>query len=96
MDKMKCLALWELDLKDMDKISEKNIELSKLREKSPEKYMKLLYPNHTFVGELQKGFAVVEGTEEQLLQWANYYRGLGGKFKFIPVVESAKALEMIS
>ena len=84
-------------MQDVEKTTEIQPKIMADREKFPGKYPKLLYPNHTLMdtspsGKM-KGFAVVEGTPEQLANWVT---DVGGAWsvKYVPIVEAKLMWEL--
>ena len=88
---MKYIAFWEHCPEDFDKVIERSKQHREDVEKHPEKYPKTLFPSHTMGGE-PKGFSIIEGTPEQLISLALHWMPLI-KFKFVPIIESAKVIE---
>ena len=90
---MKYIVFWkfaEWTPEGTEKVSSKG--MSAKREKDPEKYPKLLFPNHIFLGQ-NKGFAVVEGTPEQVANWVIGFEGTM-KHEYIPIMESTSWSEI--
>ena len=90
---MKYICFWEFKPEDFDKIIEKYKQAMKDREKFPEKFPKILFPPHSLGGEW-KGFTIYEtDTPEPLLNLVLHYSP-EEKMKFVPILESVKALEL--
>lgn len=90
---MKYLVCTEWDPKDSDKVVEKFKKIPAIREKSPELFPKIVAGAYNFVGE-SKGFAVYEtDNPEQLINMAMYYMPYM-KVKWIPIIDSVKAVEL--
>jgi len=88
---MKYILFWEFCPSDLDKVIEKSVKRTKMREKNPEKYLKTLFPSHSIGGQC-KGFSVVEATPEQVRDYVLYsLPELQVNFK--PLFESAKMIE---
>jgi len=66
---MKYLVLNAYNKEDYPEISKKGKQLSKLRDKYPDKYPPHIFPPHTITGGLgeAKAIAIVEATEEQVM-----------------------------
>ncbi len=84
-------------IQDVKKTMEIAPKLMAEREKIPGKYPQLIFPNHTFMdtspsGKL-KGFAVVEGTPEQLANWVTDLDG-AWSVKYVPIVETDLMVEL--
>ncbi len=87
--KVKYIAFWEHCPEDFDKVIERRKQLKE--DVDTEKYPKTLFPAHTMGGEA-KGFSIIEGTPEQLTSLALHWMPLI-KFKFVPIIRSAKVIE---
>jgi len=86
---MNYIAFWEYCPEDFDKV----IEKYKQRMKMPEKFPKILFPPHGMGGE-HKGFTLYENvTPEQLINIVLHYRP-EMKLKFVPILETAKVIEL--
>lgn len=88
---MKYASFWEYCPEDLDKILEIRKQFIEDVEKHPEKYPKTLFPSHVMGGEA-KGFAVYEGTSEQLTRLSIYFKPLM-TLKFVPLFKSEKFIE---
>ncbi|MCP8305079.1 MAG: hypothetical protein H3Z50_06420 [archaeon] len=90
---MKFIAFWEFKPEDFDKVIEKYKQAMAEREKGSEKFPKFLFPPHSMGGEW-KGFAIYENaTPEQLTNVALFFAP-EEKVKFVPIFDSAKAVEL--
>ena len=90
---MKFIAFWEFKPEDMDKVIEKYKQAMAEREKGSEKFPKILFPPHSMGGEW-KGFTIYEdATPEQLTNVALFFAP-EEKAKFVPIFDSAKAIEL--
>jgi hypothetical protein len=89
---MRYLSIWSFDGEEVDKVIERYQLLGKDREKNPDKYPKILYPDHSTV-ESWGGITVIEGTHVQLMNLRQFW-GTMVDFEFIPVIESSKVAEM--
>jgi hypothetical protein len=85
---MKYLALWTFDGKKLEKVLKKSEKYYKNREKTPDKYPKILYPSQATLGSYG-GFTVIEATHEQLMNYAQAYGPLMD-FEFIPVMDASE------
>jgi hypothetical protein len=90
---MRYLVEWEYDPKNVKAITEASIKMQEERKKNPEKYTKLIFPNHVFLGET-KGFAIIEGTKEQIWDWVLSAKGML-KYKLKPIVPDTEAVEAV-
>ena len=85
------------EIQDMEKAMEIGPKYLSDREKVPGKYPKLIFPNHNFMDTSPsgkgKGFAVVEGTSEQLANWVTDVDG-AWSLKYVPIVETNLMLEL--
>ena len=86
---MKYLVLNVYNKEDYPEISKKGIQLSKLREKYPDKYPPHIFPPHTITGGLgkAKAIAIVEATEEQIMNELLFWRPIN-QLEFYPLVDS--------
>jgi hypothetical protein len=92
MCRMNYIAFWEFSPEDFDKVIEKTKHAMAEREKGSEKFPKILFPPHGMGGEW-RGFTIYENaTPEQLLNTMLYYAP-EEKVKFVPIFDSAKAME---
>ena len=89
---MKYIAFWEYKPEDFDKVIEKYRQITKEREKTPEKYTKQLFPPHGMGGE-HRGFTVVEATSEQILNTV-LLNSPEVKIRYVPIFESTKYIEL--
>ena len=90
---MKYLLYGEWNPEDSDKAVEKFKKIPAVREKFPELFPKILTGAYNFVGQT-KGFAVYEtDNPEQLQNLATYYMPYM-KIKWIPIIDSGKAVEL--
>jgi hypothetical protein len=85
------------EVQDMEKAMEIGLKLMADREKVPGKYPKRLFPNHAFMDTSPsgkwKGFAVVEGTPEQLANWVTDVDE-AWSLKYVPIVETNLMVEL--
>ena len=85
------------EIQDTEKAMETGTKLMADCEKLPGKYPKLLFPNHTFMdtspGGKWKGFAVVEGTSEQIAKGVTDVDG-AWSLKYVPIVEITLMMEL--
>ena len=88
---MRFLVLFEFCPEDLYKAIEKWQKYMEDMEKTPEKYPKILFPQHVTIDKFG-GFYVVEATAEQLANQSDYFRTLL-KYKYVPVLEGSKAIE---
>ena len=89
---MKYAKFWEVPEEDMDEVIEKWGKYLEESKKAPEKYPKYIFQPHGF-GTITKGISIMEAdNEEQLI---NYILALSPplKIKFIPLIDSSKAIE---
>jgi len=87
------IAFWEYCPEDFDKVIEKYKQVMAEREKGTEKFPKRLFPAHGMGGE-PKGFTLYENpTPEQLTNVVLHYMP-EMKFKFVPIFESDKVIEL--
>ena len=86
---MKYLVLNVYKKEDYPKISKKGRQLSIEREKHPDKYPPHIFPPHTITGGLgeAKAIAIVEATEEQIMNELVFWRPLN-QLEFYPLVDS--------
>jgi hypothetical protein len=86
---MKYLVLNVYNKEDYPKISEKGKQLTKLREKYPNKYPPHIFPPHTITGGLgeAKAIAIVEASEEQIMNELLFWRPIN-QLEFYPLVDS--------
>jgi hypothetical protein len=89
---MKHLAIYEFNPVDWKKIIERAKIAQAERKEGTDKYPEFVFPPHSMIG-ANKGFTVYEGSEEQLANVANHWIGLV-KYKFIPIIESYKEIEL--
>jgi hypothetical protein len=89
---MRFLVLFEFCPEDFHKVMEKYQKYMEEMEKNPKKYPKILFPNHATIDKYG-GFGVVEATAEQLVNQSDYFRTLL-KYKYVPVLEGSKAIEL--
>lgn len=90
--KMKYICFWEFKPEDFDNIIEKYRQAMEDREKIPDKFPKILFGPYSIGGEW-KGFTVYDATPEQMTNLALHYMP-EEKLKFIPILDSKKALEL--
>ena len=92
-EEMKYIVFWEMCPEDFDKVIPKFQEVMEEREKGTDKFPKALSPNYSLGGQW-KGFMLYEdATPEQLMNVVLHYQPLV-KFKFIPILEAAKMIEI--
>ena len=86
---MKYLVLNVYNKEDYPEISKKGVQLSKLREKYPDKYPPHIFPPHTITGGLgeAKAIAIVEATEEQIMNELLFWRPVL-QLEFYPLVDA--------
>ena len=86
---MKYLVLNVYNKEDYPKISEKGKQLSREREKYPDKYPPHIFPPHTITGGLgeAKAIAIVEATEEQIMNELLFWRPIL-QLEFYPLVDA--------
>jgi hypothetical protein len=86
---MKYLVLNVYNKEDYPKISEKGKQLTEEREKYPDKYPPHIFPPHTITGGLgeAKAIAIVEATEEQIMNELLFWRPIN-QLEFYPLVDS--------
>lgn len=90
---MKYIAFWEFNPEDFEKVIEKFMQIRAERNTGAKKYPKSLSAAFTMVGE-PKGFQLFETDDpEQLVNLSLHYVPLV-KFKFIPIIESTKGVEI--
>ncbi len=86
---MKYLVLNVYNKEDYPQISEKGRQLNIEREKHPGKYPPHIFPPHTITGGLgeAKAIAIVEATEEQIMNELVFWRPIN-QLEFYPLVDS--------
>jgi hypothetical protein len=89
---MKYICFWEFKPEDFDKMIEKYKQAMEDREKVPDKFPKILFGPYSLGGEW-KGFTVYDATPEQMTNLALHYMP-EEKLKFVPIVDSKKAIEL--
>ena len=94
MSKLKFIGFWEYALEDVDKVLEKFMKMTALREKgTAEKYPKLIFGPYHIGGE-SKGFSIYETDDiDQLTNTTIHYMP-EMKWKFAPIHESSKTAEL--
>ena len=88
---MKYIVFWEFCPEDLDKVMQKSVKAQKEAVENPDKYSKYLLPPHS-IGAQSKGFSVVEGTPEQIVNGVLFWSP-EMKLKYMPIIESAKFIE---
>ena len=89
---MNYIGFWEFRPEDFDKVIKKTKYVWVDREKGSVRFPKVLFPPHGMGGEW-KGFTIYEdATPEQLLNITLCYAP-EEKVKFVPIFDSAKAME---
>lgn len=90
---MKVIKFWKLCPEDLDKGIAKFGKLLEEMNKAPEKYPKYVVPPHG-VGDVFKGISILEADNEE--QLVNYILAVTPEFKikFIPLIDSSKAIEL--
>ena len=90
---VKYIAFWEFDPDDFEKVTEKFLQIRAERGKENEKYPKSLSAAYTMIGK-PKGFQLFETDDsEQLANLTLHYVPLV-EFKFVPIIESSKGVEL--
>ncbi len=86
---MKYLVLNVYKKEDYPEVSEKGRLLNLEREKHPDKYPPHILPPHTITGGLgdAKSIAIVEATEEQIMNELVFWRPIN-QLEFYPLVDS--------
>ena len=86
---MKYLVLNVYRKEDYPEVSEKGRQLNIEREKHPDKYPPHILPPHTITGGLgeAKAIAIVEATEEQIMNELVYWRPIN-QLEFYPLVDA--------
>jgi hypothetical protein len=93
VEKLKFIAFYKWKPEDMDKVLERKAQTSAIREKDPERFPKVIFGPFTMGGEA-KSFVVYEtDNPDQLWNIALHYTPLV-KWKFVPIQESAKNVEL--
>ena len=88
---MKYLVFWEFNSEDFDKVIQKSVKAQKESVENPDKYVKYLLPPHSIGGQ-NKGFSVVEGTSEQIINGVLFWRP-ELKLKYMPIFDTATIIE---
>ena len=93
MEKLKFIAFYEWKPEDMDKVLERKAQTVAIREKDPERFPKVIFGPFAMGGEA-KSFVVYEtDNPDQLWNIALHYAPFV-KWKFVPIQESAKVVEL--
>jgi len=90
---MRYLAVWECDPEDFGKVIEKWRKRMAIKEKEPEKFVKVLLAN-VVIGEC-KGYDIYETDNPDIL--TDMYLGFDPeikKIKFIPIMDVLKFVEL--
>jgi len=91
---LRFVKFWEICSEDIEKGIPKFMKLLEDMKRTPENYPKYIIPPYG-IGELFKGISIMEAdSEEQLI---NYILAVTPEFKikFVPLIESSKAIEML-
>ena len=90
---MKYVSLWEFSPEDLDKVVEKIGRVNAERQKVPEKYLKIVFPAHTFGGEF-KGLTIVEVDNPEQIENLVVQVMPELKVKYVPLLEVEKLIEL--
>lgn len=90
---MQFIGFFEYNADDADKVIEKFTQIMAERQTGTEKFAKLVFGPYHFNGE-DKGFGIYETDDpDKLMSLSVFYTPLM-KWKFIPIIDSRKAVEL--